>query len=78
MWFVPYPIWPPWIAEDKDLDDYQPADIAMALCRMVSYNIGQLAYLNAKRYGYLKPQDTSACMSPAFSVLSSLQTPVEV
>ncbi len=22
----------------------------MALCRMVSYNIGQLAYLNAKRY----------------------------
>jgi bifunctional damage-control phosphatase, subfamily II, fusion protein len=23
----------------------------MALCRMVSYNIGHLAYLNAKRYG---------------------------
>lgn len=27
------------------------ADIALALCRMVSYNIGHLAYLNAKRYG---------------------------
>jgi len=39
------------ISEDKDLEDYSPADIAMALCRMVSYNIGQLAYLNAKRYG---------------------------
>lgn len=39
------------ISDDKDLDDYEPADIAMALCRMVSYNIGQLAYLNAKRYG---------------------------
>lgn len=36
-------------AEDKDLEDYSPADVAMALCRMVSYNIGQLAYLNAKR-----------------------------
>lgn len=24
--------------------------MAMALCRMVSYNIGQLAYLNAMRY----------------------------
>jgi Fumble len=38
-------------AENKDLEDYDPADVAMALCRMVSYNIGQLAYLNAKRYG---------------------------
>lgn len=27
------------------------ADIALALCRMVSYNIGHLAFLNAKRYG---------------------------
>jgi hypothetical protein len=23
----------------------------MALCRMISYNIGQLAYMNAKRFG---------------------------
>ena len=37
--------------EDKSLDDYSKADIAMSLCRMISYNIGQLAYLNAKRYG---------------------------
>ena len=35
---------------DKELRDYDPADIAMSLCRMISYNIGQLAYLNAKRY----------------------------
>jgi pantothenate kinase len=38
-------------AEDKDLTDYKPADLAMALCRMVSYNIAQLAYLNAKKEG---------------------------
>ena len=37
--------------EDKSLEDYSKADIAMSLCRMISYNIGQLAYLNAKRYG---------------------------
>ena len=37
-------------AQDKELEDYEPADIAMALTRMVSYNIGHLAYLNAKRY----------------------------
>lgn len=42
-------------AEDKDLEDYSPADVAMALCRMVSYNIGQLAYLNAKRHPYPQP-----------------------
>ncbi|CAD7700634.1 unnamed protein product [Ostreobium quekettii] len=37
-------------AQDRDLEDYNPADIAMALCRMVSYNIGHLAYSNAKQY----------------------------
>jgi type II pantothenate kinase len=36
--------------QDTPLSEYNPADIAMALCRMVSYNIGQLAYLNAIRY----------------------------
>ena len=36
---------------EKRLGDYNKADIAMSLCRMISYNIGQLAYLNAKRYG---------------------------
>jgi pantothenate kinase len=30
---------------------HYPPDIAMALCRMISYNIGQLAYMNAKRFG---------------------------
>lgn len=39
------------VSQDRDLEDYSPADIAMALCRMLSYNIGHLAYLNAKRYG---------------------------
>lgn len=39
------------VSEGKDLEDVDPADIALALCRMVSYNIGHLAYLNAKRYG---------------------------
>lgn len=39
------------LLQDKTLADYNPADISMALCRMVSYNIGQLAYLNAMRYG---------------------------
>jgi len=38
-------------AADLDLENYERADLAMALCRMVSYNIGHLAYLNAKRYG---------------------------
>jgi pantothenate kinase len=34
--------------QDKELQDYDKADIAMALARMVSYNIGHLAYMNAK------------------------------
>lgn len=38
------------VSEDLDLPDVQPADVAMALCRMVSYNIAHLSYLNAKRY----------------------------
>ena len=38
-------------AADADLSSYAPADVAMAVCRMISYNIGHLAYLNAKRYG---------------------------
>ena len=48
-----YAVMPHWPcrAEDRDLNDYKPADLAMALCRMVSYNIAQLAYLNAKKEG---------------------------
>ena len=38
-------------AADADLSSYAPADVAMAVCRMISYNIGHLAYLNAKRFG---------------------------
>ncbi|KAI7844383.1 hypothetical protein COHA_002181 [Chlorella ohadii] len=38
------------INQNKDLEEYNPADMVQSLCRMISYNIGQLAYLNAKRY----------------------------
>ena len=38
------------ISQEKELEDYEPSDLSMALCRMISYNIGQLAYLNAMRY----------------------------
>ena len=39
------------VSDNLDLADTNPADVAMALCRMVSYNIAHLSYLNAKRYG---------------------------
>eukprot|EP00775_Hariotina_reticulata_P009200 gene9200-9367_t len=38
------------VGQDKELQDYNPADVAMSLCRMVAYNIGQLAFMHAKRY----------------------------
>lgn len=37
----------------QDLEEYSPADMVQSLCRMISYNIGQLAYLNAKRWAAL-------------------------
>ncbi|KAK4479335.1 hypothetical protein RD792_014847 [Penstemon davidsonii] len=39
------------ISENKDLEDYRPEDISLSLLRMISYNIGQIAYLNALRFG---------------------------
>jgi pantothenate kinase len=39
------------VAADRELAAYDPADVALSLCRMISYNIGQLACLNAARYG---------------------------
>ncbi|KAL7138993.1 hypothetical protein ABFS83_09G020600 [Erythranthe nasuta] len=39
------------ISENKDLEDYSPEDISLSLLRMISYNIGQIAYLNALRFG---------------------------
>ena len=39
------------IGQDKDLSEYRREDIALSLLRMISYNIGQVAYLNALRYG---------------------------
>jgi pantothenate kinase len=38
--------------DSDDLSHLKPADMAMSLLRMISYNIGQLAYLNAKRWGW--------------------------
>ena len=38
------------VSDDLELKDLNKADIAMALCRMVSYNIAHLAFLNAMRY----------------------------
>ncbi|CAN1852889.1 Pantothenate kinase 1 [Linum perenne] len=35
----------------KELEDYEPEDIARSLLRMISNNIGQIAYLNALRFG---------------------------
>jgi type II pantothenate kinase len=30
------------IGQDKELQEYNPADLSMALCRMISFNIGQV------------------------------------
>lgn len=38
------------ISEKKELQDYRPEDISLSLLRMISYNIGQIAYLNALRF----------------------------
>ncbi|KAF9615680.1 hypothetical protein IFM89_026062 [Coptis chinensis] len=37
------------VSENKELDDYRPEDISLSLLRTVSYNVGQIAYLNALR-----------------------------
>ncbi|XP_071902178.1 pantothenate kinase 2-like [Coffea arabica] len=39
------------ISDNKDLEDYRPEDISLSLLRMISYNIGQISYLNALRFG---------------------------
>eukprot|EP00252_Welwitschia_mirabilis_P002910 TRINITY_DN12918_c0_g1_i1.p1 TRINITY_DN12918_c0_g1~~TRINITY_DN12918_c0_g1_i1.p1 ORF type:complete len:874 (+),score=191.99 TRINITY_DN12918_c0_g1_i1:173-2794(+) len=39
------------VSENKELSDYRREDISLSLLRMISYNIGQIAYLNALRYG---------------------------
>ncbi|KAL3511303.1 hypothetical protein ACH5RR_030704 [Cinchona calisaya] len=39
------------VSEDKDLEDYRAEDVARSLLRMISNNIGQIAYLNALRFG---------------------------
>ncbi|XXG65657.1 hypothetical protein AAC387_Pa05g3299 [Persea americana] len=39
------------ISENKEPSYYRPKDISVSLLRMISYNIGQISYLNALRYG---------------------------
>ncbi|XP_068641687.1 pantothenate kinase 2-like isoform X2 [Aristolochia californica] len=39
------------ISDNKELSDYRPEDISLSLLRMISYNIGQISYLNALRHG---------------------------
>nr|KYP50962.1 Pantothenate kinase 2 [Cajanus cajan] len=38
-------------SEKKELEDYRPEDISLSLLRMISYNIAQISYLNALRFG---------------------------
>ncbi|KAK7389071.1 hypothetical protein VNO78_23903 [Psophocarpus tetragonolobus] len=38
-------------SDKKGLEDYRPEDISLSLLRMISYNIAQIAYLNALRFG---------------------------
>ncbi|KAJ0678479.1 putative pantothenate kinase [Helianthus annuus] len=42
------------VSEDKELEEYRPEDVARSLLRMISNNIGQIAYLNALRFGLKK------------------------
>lgn len=42
------------VSENKELEDYRPEDVARSLLRMISNNIGQIAYLNALRFGLKK------------------------
>ncbi|KAL3835576.1 hypothetical protein ACJIZ3_010312 [Penstemon smallii] len=39
------------ISENKELEDYKAEDVARSLLRMISNNIGQIAYLNALHFG---------------------------
>ncbi|KAL2519536.1 Pantothenate kinase 2 [Abeliophyllum distichum] len=39
------------ISKERELEDYRPEDMARSLLRMISNNIGQIAYLNALRFG---------------------------
>ncbi|XP_061366808.1 pantothenate kinase 2 [Gastrolobium bilobum] len=38
-------------SEKMELEDYRPEDISLSLLRMISYNIAQISYLNALRFG---------------------------
>ncbi|KAI7753992.1 hypothetical protein M8C21_015557 [Ambrosia artemisiifolia] len=42
------------VSDNKELEEYRPEDVARSLLRMISNNIGQIAYLNALRFGLKK------------------------
>ncbi|KAI3733488.1 hypothetical protein L6452_12931 [Arctium lappa] len=42
------------VSENRELEEYRPEDVARSLLRMISNNIGQIAYLNALRFGLKK------------------------
>ncbi|KAL6562645.1 Pantothenate kinase 1 [Orobanche gracilis] len=39
------------VSENKEVEDYKAEDVARSLLRMISNNVGQIAYLNALRFG---------------------------
>ncbi|KAJ0038258.1 hypothetical protein Pint_22955 [Pistacia integerrima] len=39
------------ISDNKELEDYKTEDVARSLLRLISNNIGQIAYLNALQFG---------------------------
>lgn len=42
------------VSDNKELEEYRPEDVARSLLRMISNNIGQIAYLTALRLGLKK------------------------
>ncbi|XP_076893041.1 pantothenate kinase 1-like [Bidens hawaiensis] len=42
------------VSDNKELEEYKPEDVARSLLRMISNNIGQIAYLNALQFGLKK------------------------
>lgn len=38
------------ISENKEPSDYRPEDISLSLLRMISYNIGQVSFLELNYY----------------------------
>jgi hypothetical protein len=58
--------------QDKDLAEYRASDISMALCRMISYNIGQVQASFIHEGLYALQYTSMDCKSdPQFGVAAS-------